>query len=201
MKKSLLALAVQAACFAMIPVARRRTLDVAFTYRMGAGFPGDVNRFHPASIVPGLMNSTVQAPRLFGDAVIIDTATNSYRGLVAADGSATAAAIDGVVVRPYPTQQTTGGLSAVLGGGGVPSPNQPVDVISDGFVMVTCNVGTPTKGGAAYVWCATSTGSHVQGGFEAAATGTSTMQVTNAFFNGPPDASGVTELRVTASKI
>lgn len=200
MKKSLLALAVQAACLTMIPVERRRTLDVAFTYRMGAGFPGDVNRFHPASIVPGLMNATVQAPRLFGDPVLIDTATNSYRGLVAGDASATALAIDGVVVRPYPTQQTTGGMTATFGTG-VPSTQQPVDIISDGFVMVKCNVGVPTKGGPVFIWTAASAGNHVIGGFEAAATGGSTVPVTNAFFNGPPDASGVTEMRVIASRI
>ena len=31
---------------------RQKTRDVAFTFRMGAGFAGDVNRTHPASIEP-----------------------------------------------------------------------------------------------------------------------------------------------------
>jgi hypothetical protein len=51
MKKSLIALAVLAA-YCAAAGSRARTLDAAITYRMGAGYPGDVNRAHPASIIP-----------------------------------------------------------------------------------------------------------------------------------------------------
>lgn len=197
MKKSLLSTAIGDALAVMFAVRSFRTHDISFGYRMPAGFPGDVNRTHPASIVPGIMNTTVQAPRLFGDPVVIDTATNSYRGVTA--GDITTFAVDGFVVRPYPTQQTTGGLTASIGGG-APSINQPVDVLSDGFIMAKCYVGAPLKGGAVYVYTGVSTGSHVQGGLEAAAVANATL-ISNAFWNGPADSNGVTELRTTAARI
>ena len=195
MKKSLLSLAVASACFTFT---RKRAItnDISFGYRMGAGFPGDPNRTHPFSVVPGLINQSTP-PRFFGDPVIIDTSTNSYRAVGAGDTATFNA--DGFVVRPYPTQQTAGGLVATIGTG-VPSLNQPIDILSDGFIIVKCNVGTPTKGGAVYVYTGADTGNHKTGGLESAA-GTNLTLISNAFFNGPPDANGVTEVRITASKI
>jgi hypothetical protein len=193
-KKTLLAVAVQSALGVMFRSRAHMTQDVAFGYRMGAGFPGDVNRTHPAGIVPGLLNTSVQSPRLFGDPVIVDTATNSYRGFVAGDVTSPTF-IDGVLVRPYPTQQTSGGMTASFGTG-APAAGQPCDVLEDGFIMVKVNNGgTPTKDGAVYVYTAVSSGNHVQGGFEAAA-GANLMLINNAVFNGPPDANGIAELRV-----
>ena len=57
-------------------------------------------------------------------------------------------------------------------------------------------VGTPTKRGPVYIWCSASGGGHVQGGFEAAFDADDTVLVSNAYFNGPPDANGITELRI-----
>lgn len=195
MKKTLISLAVAAAISTMYAV-RAATHDVAFDLRMGAGFPGDVDRTHPASIVPGLMNVSVQAPRLFGDPVIIDTATNSYRGFVAGDTAVTVA--DGIVVRPYPTQQTSGGMLSQFGIG-APAPNQPVDILNDGYIMAKVNSGTPTKNGAVFVWCAASSGAHVQGGFETVASGGNTAALSNLRYDGPPDANGIT--RVVINRI
>lgn len=195
MKKSTLALAVASACFAMAVRVRAHTQDISYGFRMPTGFPGDPNRTHPFSILPGLVNATTP-PRLFGDPVLIDTATNSYRGLTAADQSdATAINIDGIVVRPYPTQQTSGGLTATIGGG-APATNQPVDILREGYIMVKVNSGTPTKKGAVYVWCAASSGNHVLGGFETVFSAGNTVLVKNAFFNGPPGTDGVTEMEV-----
>lgn len=194
MKQSLLALAVASAC-AVFSRVRAHTQDIAYGFRMPTGFPGDPNRTHPFSILPGLVNVTTP-PRLFGDPVLIDTATNSYRGLTAADASdSNAINIDGVAVRPYPTQQTTGGMTASIGTG-VPATNQPIDVLNEGFIMVKVNSGTPTKKGPVFVWAAASTGAHVLGGFETAFSAGNTVQIENAFFNGPPGTDGVTELQV-----
>lgn len=190
MKKTFLALAI-ASALASLTVKRARTHDTSFTFRMGAGFPGDVNRTHPASITPGLNDATTPV-RLFGDPVLINTSANSFRGISTGDTATFAAA--GIAVRPYPTQQTTGGMTSTFGTA-VPATNQPIDVIGDGYVMVKCNVGTPTKNGAVYVYTAASTGSHVQGGLESAA-GSNLTLISNMFFNGPPDASGITEVRV-----
>lgn len=196
MKKSLIHLAVMATLAGAASVGRSRTHDVAFTFRMGAGFAGEVNRTHPVSIYPSLMHST-QPVRLYGDPGIYDAATASVRGFQAGDTALTK--IDGVLVRPYPTQQSTGGMSATLGGAGTPASNQPADIVEEGAIMVKCNnfgVNAPTKGGAVWVWCAASAGNDVQGGFRAAVSAGNTAAITNAKWNGPADANGIAELIV-----
>lgn len=189
---------IAAACaVALGGIARARTHDVAFTYRMGAGYPGDVNRTHPASILPGLMNVT-NPVRLYGDPVLIDAATNSYRGFLVGDTAITKLA--GVLVRPYPTQQTTGGMASSFGAA-VPPVTGVIDVLENGYVIARCNnfaAQQPTKGGAVHVWIAASSGAHVQGGFESVSSA-STVTLTNAMWNGPTDANGVTELKVWAA--
>lgn len=197
MNKSMIALAVMAIAAAVQPV-RAKTRDIAFQFRMGAGFPGDVNRTHPASIVPGLINTTNPVAQ-YGFPAVIDGATSSYRGLIASDTGVTR--IDGIIARPYPTQQMTGGMTAALGNA-IPPTSGVADFLEDGFIIATCNnfaASPPQKGGAVYVWIAASTGNHVQGGFEAAASAGNTIALTNARWNGPTDANGVTEIRVTAS--
>lgn len=186
MKKTLLALAAMLA----LPITRARTGDVAFPYRMGAGNAGDVNRMHPASILPGMMHATVP-PLLYGNPTWIDTASNTYKGFSAGDTAKVT--IDGMLVRPYPTQQanTSQGLGAAT-----PQAGQAQDFLESGFMLVKVNAGTPTKKGAVFVWCAADSGAHKQGGFETAATGGSTAAINNAYYNGPPDANGITEIRV-----
>lgn len=169
------------------------THDTAFTYRMGAGFPGGVNRFHPASILPGLIDAA-NPPPFYGDPCLINPATNSYRRVLASDTAVTR--IDAILVRPFPVQQTTGGMAAAFGSAGAPVSGV-ADFLEDGFIMVKV-VGSPTKKGAVFIWIAAASGAHVQGGFEATASGANTIAIdpTCAVFNGPPDASGITELRI-----
>ncbi len=305
MKKTLIALAALAACAGI--TTRARTHDVAFTYRMGGGFPGDVNRTHPASILPGLMNATTPV-RLYGDPVLVNQADNTVRGFAASDlgaiaptqaalatstsggtglaattayyyvvtaltalgestrsneqtvttgagatnsntvswaavpnatgykvyrgtqpggelqyytvgavtsyvdtgaavsGQGTPPAVNttypnkiaGIAVRPFPVQQQSGNMSAALGAA-TPPTSGVFDYLNDGFIIAKCNnfgANPSTKGGAVHIWVAASSGNHVQGGFEAAATAGSTIPVANAFWNGPPDANGVTEIQV-----
>ena len=184
-----------AALAAMCVSTRAHTQDVAFLYRMGAGFPGDINRTNPFSAVPRLANVSVQAPRAFGDALLINTADSSVRGVIAGDGSVTPAPIYGVLVRPYPTQQQSGGPNATIGAG---APGAGVcDALRQGFIMVKLPAGaTVVAGGQAYVWCAATSGSNIQGAFVAAASGTSTLTVTNARYTGPADANGNVELEI-----
>lgn len=194
MKKSLIALAVLAACGAA-SFPRGRTLDAAITYRMGAGYPGDVNRAHPASIVPRLQDGANPA-RLYGDPVMFGAA-NNVRCFNAGDTAQTK--IRGVVVRPASISQTTGGMSASFGTGVPPQSAVAIDVIEDGHVMVKCNntgAGAPVLGGAVFVWCAASAGNDVQGGFRAAVSAGNTAAIANAEWAGPPDSNGFAELRV-----
>ena len=197
MKKLLLAVAVASAISTMTRK-RAHTQDISFTYRMGAGFPGDVNRTHPFNVLPGQIDTT-HPVGLYGDPVILDATSHMYRAFIAGDGAASPALnIAGVAVRPYPTQQTTGGLTATIGAAAV-NLNQPLDVLSMGYIVVKCNnfgTNAPTKGGAVFIWCAATSGAHIQGGFEAAASSTNTVPVANAFWNGPTDAAGITEMSV-----
>lgn len=173
---------------------RARTCDVAFPFRMSAGFAGTVNRLHPADIMPAMMDVTTPIRR-YGDPAIA-VSTGGYRGITAADQAA-GTKINGVLVRSYPMQQAnlTQGL-----GDGVPPTTGIIDILVEGNIMVKV-VGVPTKRSQAFVWAAASAGAHVLGGFEAVATGGSTMALVNAYFNGPADANGVAELKVFESAL
>jgi hypothetical protein len=181
-------------------VGRFYTRDAqAITFRMPAGFPGDVNRTHPMSIEPVTIDPT-NPPAFYGQAGVIDGASHFVRSVLAGDTALTS--IYGITVRPFPSQGT--GLGSAFGAAtiGSSSPISAVgklDMLRSGYIMVTLNnfVAVPSvKGGAVFVWIAASAGVHVQGGFEAVASGTSTIPLAlpNTSFNGGPDSGGVVEL-------
>jgi hypothetical protein len=174
-------------------ITRAMTHDVAFPFRMGAGFAGDINRTHPFDVVAERQD--VSDPiTAFGNGCLMDTTNGTVRAIIAADQSdSTAINLYGVLVRPYPTQQNS--TSQALGTGTPSTAPAILDILTEGLIMVKV-VGTPTKRGPVYVWCTASTGSHVQGGFESAADAGDTVRVANAYFNGPPDANGIVEMRV-----
>lgn len=193
MKKSLIALAVLAACSA-IQGRRAFTQDAAFKYRMDVGFPGDINRTHPVSVVAGLQDSTTPVRR-YGDAVFFGT--NTIRGAVAGDTAITK--LKGVLVRPYPTQQTLGGMTASLGSAAPGGANTVQDYVEDGHIIVKVDniaAGAVSKGSAVFVWCAATAGNDIQGGFRGAASAGNTAAIGNAEFTGPADANGVAEIRI-----
>jgi hypothetical protein len=174
---------------------RALTRDIAFQFRMGAGFAGDVNRTHPSGIEPAL-GDPANFPTGYGQAVMVG-ASNGVRNPVAGD-QAGAVSIFGVVVRPFPVQQTVGGISAAFASE-VPQLNQPLDILKSGYVIVKLfGAAAAVKGSPVFVWAAASGGGHVQGGFEAVATGGSTFPLdatgNRIYFNGPADANGLVEL-------
>ena len=182
-------------------VGQRRTRDDAFKFRMGAGFLGDVNRTHPASIEPALQSNSPATA--YGQPVVIAAdGTNGVRPLAA--GDAALVAIFGITVRPFPIQAATapnnfGGTQAAGGAvvqGGAPASKGAIDVLKSGYIIGQLSGGgVPAKGGAVFVWVAASAGAHVQGGFEIAATGGSTIALDNrTYFNGPADANGNVEI-------
>lgn len=181
-------------------ITRARTCDVAFTYRMGAGFPGDVNRMHPASILPGLINPT-NPPAAYGNPVLVDSATSSYRGVIAGDGSVTAGPIAGVIVRPFPTQQQSGGMSSAIGAAAPPTTGV-ADFLRQGFIMCkvpAADAAAVAKGGTVYVRAAATAGNNIQGALRSANDGTNNYIVTNARFTGPADSAGNCEIEVWAA--
>ena len=172
---------------------RMKTRDAAFGFRMGAGFPGDVNRTHPANIEPAMANVAIPLVA-FGQALIVAADGISLRPMVTGDA---AQAAYGVAVRPYPYQQSTGvNFGAAAFGAATPPPGV-VDALRTGYIMTSIPAGqAPVKGSPVYVWVAASTGAHIMGGFEFTASGGNTVLISNAKFNGAPDASGNVELTI-----
>jgi hypothetical protein len=130
----------------------------------------------------------------------MNTATNSVRSVGTGDSAITD--LFGIVVRPYPFQ----GVTAPTGNyAGVSSPtwgtsqlpDGAVDVLTQGFILVSVN-GSPSMGSVVYVYYGTSTGAHVQSGFEAAS-GSNIATINgllySTLFNSPADSSGVAEIR------
>lgn len=169
--------------------------DVAFGYRMGAGSPGTVNRTHPASVEPAL-NDPTNPSAFFGQGLLASAAGNSVRAVLTSD-TTTPATLYGVSVRPFPFQQQTATAYGQTGFGGEAPATGVIDVLRSGYILVTLGnfaAQNVVKGGQAYIWFAASTGNHVQGTWEGAATGGSTALINGATFNGPCDANGVVEL-------
>lgn len=182
-------------------VVRMKVADVAFTYRMGAGFPGDVNRTHPASISANLVD-TIDYPTLYGN-VVVYTAANKVRKIKASDQSDSVALRPaGLVVRPFPAQQDSGSnYGAASLGNAAPPQSGIVDVMTKGFAMVKLNAGVtaPVKGGRIYVWAAATSGNHIQGGYETAPSAGNTVALDPSYlYNGPADADGVVEVSFDA---
>ena len=174
---------------------RMKTRDAAFQFRMGAGFPGDINRTHPATIEPVLIDSSAP-PTAYGQPVLVDPTTQGVRPFAVGDQSNTVPAGYGITVRPYPTNPSSASnFGAAAFGSATPPTTGVMDVLRAGYIMAFLPAGgSPVKGGAVYVWAAASSGAHVQGGIEAAYSAGNTTQLYNATFNGSPDASGNVEI-------
>lgn len=188
-KSSVLVLAAIASGFTRVV-----THDVAYGFRMGAGFPGDVNR-SLSSIVPNLTDSTdvIQA---YGNPVLNKTSSNLVKGFVAAD-STTPVICAGFCVRPMPSQQQAQSNFNTAIGAAAPPTSGVVDIIKRGFVMCKLPAGVSvTKGGLVYVWFAVTSGNNIQGGLVGAASAGNAALITNAKFNGPADANGNVEVEV-----
>jgi hypothetical protein len=182
---------------------RAKVRDVAFPYRMTAGFPGDITRSHPVSIEPALQD-TVAPVAAYGAAVIAGGATagggtNTVRALAIGDQALTN--VYGIAVRPFPIQAPAGSTNAQQGIGAAvpPGANNPIDVMRVGYCLVQLNVGevAPSKGAPVYICCEATNGNHVLGGFETTARGAVTQLLLDAnryTYNGPSDANGVVEI-------
>lgn len=177
---------------------RCKTRDVAFQFRMGAGFPGDVNRAHPFNITPELIDS-VAPPTIYGQPVIIDSAADAGQGGVRPFATGDGAQLPwGFTVRPYPTQQSAGtNFGAAAIGAATPPATGVIDILRSGFIMANLPFGgTPIKGAQVYVRVAASGGGHIMGAVEAVSDPGNNVALTGCFFNGTPDASGNVEISV-----
>jgi len=174
-------------------------MGAAFTFRAGAGFPGNVTRQENSIIEPALIDAAAP-PLLYGVPVVIDPTTQGVRPLVAGDSGLTN--FYGILVRAFPTSQasTTNFGNTPLGTNPAPPTSGPCDVLVSGYINVQVPVGSALalKNGAVFVWVAATSGVHIQGGFETAANGGNTIAIGGAgvttHYNGGQDANGIIEL-------
>lgn len=172
-------------------VGRRRTQDSVFTFRMGAGFQGRVNRSHPFTIEPCLLDTNAP-PLFYGSAVVADAASpNGVR--VPTTGDA-ATAIYGFAVQPYPIQQNSGGMSSAYGVA-VPPTNQALDVLRSGYIILLLQGAAPAfKGTPVKVTTVAGSGYVVGGVSVDAVAGTQVTLDSKSSFNGPADSAGIVEV-------
>jgi hypothetical protein len=99
----------------------------------------------------------------------------------------TAASVFGFLVRSYPTQSSSTDF-----GGGVPPTSGIASAMKRGYIGAKLDgAASAVKNGTVYVRTA---GTGTVGGVEAAADGTNTFALANAYFTGPADASGNCEI-------
>lgn len=170
----------------MKKVKNRYTCDVSYLQRMPAGIPGDVSRKEGAYVEARVFDAT-NPPLAYGQPVVIDGTSKNIRKLLAGDASTS---VYGFLVRPFPTSNinTTDGL-----GTSTPNTNQPADIMKKGYLNVLLQNSTASAlNGQVYVRTATTSGSLVQGGLEAAAAGSATAAAKSGGNTGNGVASAVT---------
>lgn len=158
---------------------------VAFTYAMPAGIAGTVNRAHDATVVAEIIDAAAP-PTQYGTAVVMDAATGTVRAPTATD---LGPAMYGLYVRPYPTQSSQDPL-----GTSTPPPTGKANVLKRGFMSVLLRGATAAaKGAPVEVWIGAAGGGQIPGGITAVS-GANSVALPNAYFMGPADAGGFTEV-------
>jgi len=132
----------------------------SFTYRMGAGIPGDITRKQNVA-VEALPFDATNPPTEYGVPVVVDATSKSIRKVLGGDLTDV---IFGFLVRPYPVSNpnTTDGL-----GTSTPNTTLPANVLRRGYLNVKVNAGTAAKEGKVYVRTANPSAGKPVGGVEA----------------------------------
>lgn len=159
-------------------------------YRMPAGVPGATYRAEHLLVTTEVVTpfGGTNAPSFFGQGLVVDATTGLARAFFTGDTT-----VDGFLVRAYPTQ---GGQADNFGGGTIPASG-PIDLMRRGYMTVTLYGATAAvKGGIVYVRASGQNGTTTfQGGVEAASgSGLVALPSRICYFNGPADASGITEI-------
>jgi hypothetical protein len=167
---------------------------VAFVFRMNAGIPGEVSRFQTlgTTITPELQNAATPVLE-YGVPVILNN--SGVRPLIATDTTADSEA--GFLVRPFPGGDRTVAFpsGSVPFGSGTPPATGLVDLLRRGFMTVRmCGAAAAQRNAPVWVWTAVSGGANVQGRVTATDPTTSGFKLNRAFFRGPADAQGNTEI-------
>lgn len=130
-----------------------------------------------------------EGPIPFGAALAYD----AKGAAVPMGAGSTAEQFAGVAAREIKTA-----LAYLDQGAGSYAPGEAVPVFQRGAVNVKCQNGTPKLGGKVYVRIAANASipTAAVGGFEAAADGSNSVELTNCQWAGPADVDGVAELRI-----
>jgi hypothetical protein len=169
---------------------------------MPSGIPGNVSRVESAIITAELVLTT-NPPTRYGDPVVLDSATGKVRPFGAGDVST---AFYGNIMRPYPTQGAATGwpnqATETAGVPGTPYPGGICNILKAGYISVVINgTALAVKGAPVWVRIAGGTVSQPVGGIEAVVdpvTAANTIKLPTAYFMGPQDASGNSEIYVFA---
>ena len=169
----------------------------AFTYRMPAGIPGDINRVAAAIVEPQVITptGTTGAPTAYGVPMVVDNTAGNVGNMRTMQAGDTAPY--GLLARPYPTGFAPQSSPLTTPGTGTPPSSGQCDILVRGYMSVILSGTTAAvKGGTVYIWTgATNTASnHILGGFEAATNAGNTIAVANSYFMGAADSNSITEI-------
>jgi len=160
-------------------------MDNTILFRMPAGIAGAITRPQDLTVEPQMLDSAKVFPA-YGLAGKISS--GKFVPIEAADAVTVLA---GIFVRPYPTASQPDKVRQIGSGYSFTG-----DCLKRGYVSV--NIGGDASGVAlsapVYMRVDNASANSPLGSFLAAADGENTVQVTNAYFNGPGDASGNIEL-------
>jgi len=134
-------------------------MGAAFTFRAGAGFPGEITRQENSIIEPFVINPSF-APTFYGQPMTVDQ-SGANVGIVrpyTVGDTAAANPIYGVLVRSFPQSQATATNfgNTPLGGAGVPPTSGPASLLVSGYIAVQVPVGqtlTTKKWLGVYMGC------------------------------------------------
>lgn len=160
-------------------------MDNTFLYRMPAGIAGAISRPQDLTVEPQHLDAT----KVFAAYGLAGKfSAGKFVPLEAGDA---ATVMTGIFVRPYPTASQPDKVRQIGTG-----YNLAGDCMKRGYVTVNlgADASAVTLGSAVYVRVATPSDVSPLGAFLAAADGENTVQLTNAYFNGPGDANGNIEL-------
>lgn len=162
---------------------------VAYSYRMPAGIPGEVNRVASALIEAQVVSSAAaEVPLVYGIAMIVgNTAGNVGNMRILTTGDTN---VYGMLVRPFPTNSGQDGL-----GTSTPPKSGIIDILKRGYMSVYLQGATAAaKGGQVYAYLNTTDTSHLYFGGIEAATSTNAIAIPNTYFMGPADTSSIVEI-------
>lgn len=168
---------------------------VAYLTRFGVGFAGHVDRWEQATVTPETFNPA-NMPTAFGIALkYVTTAgrTNVEPAVAAGDK------VVGFLPRPFPDINGAAAGDATFGGE-TPRIGSTANCLKRGYIVVKLQAGdftaaTCLKDTPVYLRTTAATGPvRVVGGFADSSGSTGSTVIPGAFFNGPPDANGFTEI-------